>query len=133
VTIRVLAWLFLRFAEASFGKSCSTLLDRSVPRPSAMSLVKSSLGLVALALSVVTLYDPGWNNLFIRTRGLKGERMATPPRKTSARPAATPMGRRSTRTAADSGQRRVLIYVVVLIIFGLVAIFDDHVSADRFV
>jgi hypothetical protein len=31
------------------------------------------------------------------------------------------------------GNAEFLIYVVVLIIFGLVAIFDNHVSADRFV
>ncbi|HYZ19371.1 MAG TPA: hypothetical protein VE615_07490 [Gaiellaceae bacterium] len=31
------------------------------------------------------------------------------------------------------GNAEFLVYVVVLIIFGLIAIFDDHVSADRFV
>ena len=31
------------------------------------------------------------------------------------------------------GNAEFLIYVIVLIVLGLVAIFDDHVSADRFV
>jgi hypothetical protein len=31
------------------------------------------------------------------------------------------------------GNAEFLVYVIVLIVFGLVAIFDDHVSADRFV
>jgi hypothetical protein len=31
------------------------------------------------------------------------------------------------------GNAEFLVYVIVLIVFGLIAIFDDHVSADRFV
>ena len=31
------------------------------------------------------------------------------------------------------GNAEFLIYVVVLIVFGLIALIDDHVSADRFV
>ena len=31
------------------------------------------------------------------------------------------------------GNAELLIYVVVLIVFGLIALIDDHVSADRFV
>ena len=31
------------------------------------------------------------------------------------------------------GNAEFPVYVIVLIVFGLIAIFDDHVSADRFV
>ena len=31
------------------------------------------------------------------------------------------------------GNAEFAVYVIVLIVFGLIAIFDDHVSADRFV
>jgi hypothetical protein len=31
------------------------------------------------------------------------------------------------------GNAEFIVYVIVLIVFGLIAIFDDHVSADRFV
>jgi hypothetical protein len=31
------------------------------------------------------------------------------------------------------GNAEFAVYLIVLIIFGLIAIFDDHVSADRFV
>jgi hypothetical protein len=31
------------------------------------------------------------------------------------------------------GNAEFVVYVIVLIVFGLIAIFDDHVSADRFV
>ena len=31
------------------------------------------------------------------------------------------------------GNAEFAVYVIVLVVFGLVAIFDDHVSADRFV
>jgi hypothetical protein len=60
--------------------------------------------------------------------------MATPPEQTSRPAYGYTMG--STLDLARlpiPGNAEFLIYVVVLIIFGLVAIFDDHVSADRFV
>jgi hypothetical protein len=31
------------------------------------------------------------------------------------------------------GNAEFAVYLIVLIVFGLIAIFDDHVSADRFV
>ena len=60
--------------------------------------------------------------------------MATPPEQTSRPAYGYTMG--STLDLARlpiPGNAEFLIYVVVLIILGLVAKFDDHVSADRFV
>jgi hypothetical protein len=62
--------------------------------------------------------------------------MATPPEQPS-RPAT--YGYRQGTTTLDiarmpiPGNAELLIYVLVLIIFALIALFDDHVSADRFI
>jgi len=61
--------------------------------------------------------------------------MATPPEEKS-RPASYGYTVGSTLDLARlpiPGNAEFLIYVVVLIVFGLIALIDDHVSADRFV
>jgi hypothetical protein len=60
--------------------------------------------------------------------------MATPPEERSRPAYGYTMG--STLDLARlpiPGNAEFLIYVIVLIVFGLVAIFDNQVSADRFV
>ena len=61
--------------------------------------------------------------------------MATPPEQTS-RPAYGYTAGSSTLDLARlpiPGNAEFLIYVIVMIVLGLIALFDDHVSADRFV
>jgi hypothetical protein len=61
--------------------------------------------------------------------------MATPPEQTS-RPAYGYTVGSSTLDLARlpiPGNAEFLIYVIVMIVLGLIALFDDHVSADRFV
>lgn len=61
--------------------------------------------------------------------------MATPPEEKS-RPASYGYTAGSTLDLARMpipGNAEFLIYVVVLIVLGLIALIDDHVSADRFV
>jgi hypothetical protein len=71
----------------------------------------------------------------VPTRGLKGERMSTPPEQ----PSRTGTYGYQPGTTLDiarlpiPGNAELFIYVVVLVIFALIAIFDNQVSADRFV
>jgi hypothetical protein len=60
--------------------------------------------------------------------------MATPPEQTS-RPAYgySPGATLDLARLPIPGNAEFVVYAIVLIIFGLIAKFDDHVSADRFV
>ncbi len=60
--------------------------------------------------------------------------MATPPEQ-SSRPAYgyTAGSTLDLARLPVPGNAEFLIYVIVMIVLGLIAIFDDHVSADRFV
>jgi hypothetical protein len=60
--------------------------------------------------------------------------MSTSPTEPSSRPYGYSAG--STFDIARlpiPGNAEFAVYLIVLIVFGLIAIFDDHVSADRFV
>jgi hypothetical protein len=61
--------------------------------------------------------------------------MATPPEETSRPTYGYTVGSSTLDLARlpIPGNAELLIYVVVLIVFGLIALIDDHVSADRFV
>jgi hypothetical protein len=59
--------------------------------------------------------------------------MATPPEERSPTYGYTAGSALDLARLPIPGNAELLIYVVVLIIFGLIALIDDHVSADRFV
>ena len=132
VTIGVLAWLFLRLAQE--GELRQELLERGLDPRSVRRAVRYGRG-KELSQVALTLYDPPGleqRDSSLRTRGLKGERMATPPEQTS-RPAYgyTAGSTLDLARLPIPGNAEFLIYVVVMIVFGLIALIDDHVSAGQ--
>ena len=127
VTIGVLAWLFLKLAQE--GELRQELLERgldsrSVSAPSATEEARSCQ---EKPDSFTITQAPKPDRPERRTNGDTARAIVTPELRLSAGDDARLC------TAPIPGNAEFAVYVIVLFILALVAIFDNQVSADRFV